>query len=245
MAVIPIWSRASSLSGNIGLVVDVPEVYRYAASLPHVVYTGGNLFTCSQDTQEKIKQVIQDEKLNRVVVAACSPRTHERLFQETMRGCGLNKYLFEMANIRDQDSWVHQKEPALATQKAKDLVRMAVARASLLKPLVERPLEVNQRGLVGGGGVAGLNAALSLARQGFEIIVIEKDKKLGGVARKIPRTIDGQDVQAYLDRLIREVQGSEKIQVLTEARAGAGHARPRSRRGQMGGRGHGAVRRLS
>ncbi len=104
-------------------------------------------FTCSQDTQEKIRKVIEENELNRVVVAACSPRTHEPLFQDTIRSIGLNKYLFEMANIRDQDSWVHQQEPAVATAKAKDLVRMAVGRASLLKPLIERPLEINQRGL--------------------------------------------------------------------------------------------------
>ncbi len=203
---------------NIGSVVDVKDVASYAATLPNVVYTGDNLFTCSQDTQEKIRQVIVEHKLNRVVVAACSPRTHEQLFQDTLKACGLNKYLFEMANVRDQDSWVHQKDPVHATEKAKDLVRMAAARAALLKPLVERPLAITQRGLVIGGGVAGLNVALSLARQGFETVLVESQKDLGGVARRINHTIDGVDVQDYLTRLIGEVQDHHNIQVLTEAR---------------------------
>ena len=202
---------------NIGAVVDVKEVTSYAKTLPNVVFADENLFTCSQDTQEKIRQVIAENNLNRVVVASCSPRTHEQLFQDTLKACGLNKYLFEMANIRDQDSWVHQKDPVKATEKAKDLVRMAAARAALLKPLIERPLEITQRGLVIGGGVAGLNAALSLARQGFETVLVESQKDLGGVARRINHTIDGLDVQDYLTRLIGEVQSHHKVQVLTEA----------------------------
>jgi len=128
---------------NIGSVVDVGEVTRYAATLPNVVYADENLFTCSQDTQERMKKVIQENRLNRLVVAACTPRTHEPLFQDTLKACGINKYLFEMANIRDQDSWVHQKDPVNATLKAKDLVRMAVGRAALLRPLIERRLEIN------------------------------------------------------------------------------------------------------
>lgn len=202
---------------NIASVVDVKELTSYATTLPNVVFAGENLFTCSQDTQERIKDVIKEHRLNRVVVAACSPRTHEPLFQETMKACGLNKYLFEMANIRDQDSWVHQKEPGPATEKARDLVRMAVARASLLKPLTERTLDVKQRGLVVGGGLAGLTAALSLAGQGFETVLVEKEKELGGMARRIQHTIDGEDVQARLAELVKEVQENEKIQVLTEA----------------------------
>lgn len=202
---------------NIGSVVNVKEVTAYAASLPGVVYTTDNLFTCSQDTQEKIRKAIVEEKLNRVVVAACSPRTHEKLFQETMKACGVNKYLFEMANIRDQDSWVHKAEPEVATQKAKDLIRMAAARASLLKPLVERPLEIKQRALVIGGGVAGLTSSLSLARQGFEVVLVEKEKELGGMARQVQHTIEGLDVQAWLERLVSEVRGNDKIQTLTES----------------------------
>ncbi|NTV42485.1 MAG: FAD-dependent oxidoreductase, partial [Syntrophobacteraceae bacterium] len=202
---------------NIGSVVDVKDVTRYATSLPHVVYTNENLFTCSQDTQEKIREVIKEQRLNRVVVAACSPRTHEQLFQDTLRACGVNKYLFEMANIRDQDSWVHQKDPIAATDKAKDLVRMAVARASLLKPLTEGSLEITPRALILGGGVAGLNAALNIARQGFEAVVVERDKELGGISRRVQHTIDGLDVQGYLADLANRVQSDPKIQVLTEA----------------------------
>ena len=139
----------------------------YAKTLPHVAYVEENLFTCSQDTQVNMAKVIEEHNLNRVVVAACTPITHEPLFRETLIDAGLNKYLFEMANIRNQDSWVHMKEHDKATDKAKDLVRMAVARASLLKPLVEKPLTINQRALVIGGGIAGLNAALNLGDQGI------------------------------------------------------------------------------
>jgi heterodisulfide reductase subunit A-like polyferredoxin len=203
---------------NIASVVNVQEVREYAASLPNVVYSTDYLFTCSQDSQEKVKQIIEENRLNRVVVAACSPRTHEPLFQETLKDCGLNKYLFEMANIRDQDSWVHQKEPRAATEKAKDLLRMAVARASLLKPLVEKSLTVNQRALVVGGGVAGMTAALGLARQGFETVIVEKNSDLGGMARNISHTIDGLNVSEYIEKLIAEVRKNGKIEVMTGAR---------------------------
>ncbi len=202
---------------NIGSVVDVPAVAEYAKSLPYVVYTGENLFSCSQDTQEAMKELIKEHRLNRMVVAACSPRTHEPLFRETLVDCGINKYLFDMANIRDQDSWVHQSDPGEATEKAKDLVRMAVARAAFLRPLKESLLEINQRALVVGGGVAGLNAALSIARQGFGAVVVEKNKELGGLARKVQHTIEGLDVQAYLDNLVKEVGSHENIQVFTDA----------------------------
>jgi heterodisulfide reductase subunit A-like polyferredoxin len=136
---------------NIGGVVDVPAVTAYSGQLPKVVFADQNLFSCSQDNQEKMKEIIEEHRLNRIVVASCSPRTHERLFQETLQACGLNKYLFEMANIRDQNSWVHGNEPLAATQTAKDLIRMAVARAGLLKPLREKKIKVNKRGLVIGG----------------------------------------------------------------------------------------------
>jgi len=202
---------------NISGVVDVPAVTEYASSLPHVVFSDQNLFTCSQDTQEKIKEAINENKLNRVVVASCSPRTHEPMFQETLQACGLNKYLFEMANIRDQDSWVHGDYPEAATKKAKDLVRMAVARAGLLKPLKEKSILVNKRALIIGGGVAGMNAALSLAKQGFEVIIVEKEAQLGGLARELTITIEGSDIQRYLLELAEEVTNHEKIQVLTES----------------------------
>jgi heterodisulfide reductase subunit A-like polyferredoxin len=202
---------------NIGGIINVPELVAYAKTLPHVVYTDENLFTCSQDTQVTMTKVIEEQKLNRVVVAACTPITHEALFRETMIDAGLNKYLFEMANIRNQDSWVHMKEPEKATEKAKDLLRMAVARASLLKPLMEKPLTINQRAVVIGGGVAGLSAALNLGDQGFETIVLEKEEQLGGNARNIHKTIEGLEVGPYLDDLVHKVKTHDKVQVLTGA----------------------------
>jgi heterodisulfide reductase subunit A-like polyferredoxin len=203
---------------NIGAVVDVPAVREYAAGLPNVVFSDENLFTCSQDTQEKIKEVIREERLNRVVVASCSPKTHAPMFMETLEACGLNKYLFEMANIRNHDSWVHANNPDLATEKAKDLVRAAIARATTLIPLHGKVIPINKRALVIGGGVAGMNAALNLARQGFESTIIEKASVLGGMARKLHRIIQGSDIRPYLEQLIEAVDDEEKIEVLTDAR---------------------------
>ena len=202
---------------NIGGIVDVPAVREYARTLPHVVHVEDNLFTCSQDTQVNMAEVIKEKGINRMVVAACTPHTHEELFRETLLEVGLNKYLFEMANIRNQNSWVHMNDREKATDKAKNLVRMSVARAALLEPLQEKKVEVNQRGLVIGGGVAGLNAALNLAQQGYEVIVVEKEKELGGMVRNLHHTIEGFDVGQYLDDLIEKVQTNDKIQVLTEA----------------------------
>jgi len=202
---------------NIAGVIDVPAVTEYAANLPHVALADENLFSCSQDTQEKIKEVIKENRLNRVVVASCSPRTHEPLFQETLQACGLNKYLFEMANIRDQDSWVHGNDPEAATTKAKDLVRMAVARAALLKPLAEKTIKINRRALVIGGGVAGMNAALGLADQDFEVVIVEKEPQLGGLSRQLTTTIEGEDIQRYLLELVERVTNHDKIQVLAES----------------------------
>jgi heterodisulfide reductase subunit A-like polyferredoxin len=202
---------------NIGGVVDVPAVAEYTSTLPRVVYVDQNLFTCSQDTQDKMKEVIKEENLNRVVVAACSPMTHEPLFQETMQSCGLNKYLFEMANIRNQNSWVHSEKAESATDKAKDLIRMAVARAGLLKPLNAKRISVNKRALVIGGGVAGMSAALGVADQGFEVVIVEKEAQLGGLARELTHTIGGDDIQDYIRGLVERVTRHEKIQVLTES----------------------------
>ncbi len=202
---------------NIGGVVDVPSVRAYAEGLPHVVYADENLFTCSQDTQDKIKEKILEHQLNRVVVASCSPKTHEPMFMETLEACGLNKYLFEMANIRNQDSWVHSQTKPEATTKAKDLVRMSVARAAALKPLREKVIPVQQRALVIGGGIAGMNAALGLGNQGFDVVLVEKEKQLGGLAARLHHTIEGADIRAYLQELIAGVQAHAKIEVLTEA----------------------------
>lgn len=202
---------------NIGGVVNVTEVKDYAATLPNVIFVDENLYTCSQDTQEKIKDKIAEYRLNRVVVASCSPRTHEPLFQETIQEQGLNKYLFEMANIRDQCSWVHQQQPEQATQKAKDLVRMAVAKARLARPLNMVSLKTTPSALVIGGGIAGMTAAQNLAEQGFEVHIIEKGMKLGGMAKNIHRTLDGGDVQIFLNELTEQVSANPLIRVYTKA----------------------------
>ena len=201
---------------NIGGIVNVPEVTEYASTLPHVVVADENLFTCSQDTQDRIKDRIEEFKLNRVVVASCSARTHEPLFQDTIREAGLNPYLFSMANIRDQDSWVHQFDKEGATKKAKDLVRMAVANATELSPLYRSTLPVIKKALIIGGGIAGMTAALNIAQQGFEAVLVEIEKELGGMGRKIHRTIQGDNIQKYVNDLIEKVTQNEKIEILTE-----------------------------
>jgi len=203
---------------NIGGFVDVPAVREYARTLPHVVHVEDNLFTCSQDTQVRMGEVIKEKGINRMVVAACTPLTHEALFRETLLDIGLNKYLFDMANIRNQDSWVHMNDREKATDKAKDLVRMAVARAALLKPLQEKKVEIKQSGLVVGGGIAGMNAALNLAQQGYDVTIVEKGMELGGLARLVSHTIEGLEVQPYIDRLIAEVNANERIRVFTNAK---------------------------
>ncbi len=198
---------------NIAGVVDVPAVTEYAASLPYVEYITNNLYSCSQDTQETIAQIIKEKGLNRVVVAACTPMTHEPLFQETLINAGLNKYLFEMCNIRNQDSWVHKESPDLATEKAKDLVRMAVSKVALMEPLEEAELDVNQTAMVLGGGISGMASARSLARQGYETHIIEKSSILGGQALNLYQTFDGGDVQKKLSKLVDEIKKDKKIHV--------------------------------
>jgi heterodisulfide reductase subunit A2 len=198
---------------NIGGVVDVPAVRNYATSLPYVVYVEDNLYTCSQDTQVKMSQVIKEKGINRVVVAACTPKTHEPLFQETLLNAGLNKYLFEMTNIRNQDSWVHSNDPGSATEKAMDLVRMAVAKAALLEPLKESELAMNPDALVLGGGVAGMTAAKNLADQGFRVHLVERDAELGGTARFLYKTWKGELIKDYLLNLVEEVEQDPLIHV--------------------------------
>jgi heterodisulfide reductase subunit A-like polyferredoxin len=201
---------------NIGGIADVPAVREYASTLPHVVHVEDNLFTCSQDTQDQMKGVIKEKSINRVVVASCSPRTHEPLFQETIRDAGLNQYLFEMANIRDQNTWVHMNDPEKATEKAKDLVRMAVAKAALVEPLQQIMLNVKQSVLVVGGGVAGMEAALGVAEQGYQAYLVEKTGELGGVARRLRATWKGEDVGSYVQNLIGQVQNHPMVQVFLE-----------------------------
>ena len=202
---------------NIGGIADVPAIAEYARSLPNVAYVEENLFTCSQDTQDKMVEVIKEQKLNRIVVAACTPRTHEPLFQETIRNAGLNPYLFEMANIRNQCTWVHSKEKDKATEKSKDLLRMAVARASLLDAIPELSVDVQKTALVIGGGVAGMTAALSLADQGFRATIVEKSSELGGAARELKKTWSGKDVQTFLSSLDERVQNHPDIDILLES----------------------------
>ncbi len=202
---------------NIGGVVRVPEVVEYAKSLPDVVYATDNLFTCSQDTAVSMAEAIKEHNLTRMVVASCSPRTHEPLFQENCEKAGLNRYLFEMANIRDQDSWVHMHEPDAATEKAKDLVRMAVSKARYLKPLKPGQLPVDKRALILGGGVAGITAALALAEQGFSSYLVEKENELGGNYRHLYRTLEGLDTRRHLEELLRRVAESSLITVFTGA----------------------------
>ena len=202
---------------NIGGVVDVPDVVEYVKTLPDVVYAEHNLYTCSADTQTIIKEKIEENQLNRVIVASCTPRTHEPLFQATIREVGLNKYLFEMVNIRDQCSWVHMHEPERATAKSKDLLRMSVAKASQLIPLQEQEITVINKGLIIGGGVSGMSAALNLASQGYEVFLIEKEEALGGLAKNIYRTLENDDTQEYLENLIKNVEDNQLIQVYKNA----------------------------
>ena len=202
---------------NIAGVVDVKELAEYAQTLPHVMLVENNLFTCSTDTQVLIAEKIKELNLNRIVVAACTPRTHEPLFQDTLREAGLNAYLLEMANIRNQNAWVHQKDPAFATLKAKDQVRMAVAKVSRDYPLERLSVDVVQKALVIGGGVAGMTTALELADQGYPTTLVEKSDKLGGNAWHVNKTWKCEDVRPWLGGLISRVDNHPQIQVLKNA----------------------------
>ena len=198
---------------NIGGVVDVPDVVEYAKTLPNVVYAEENLYTCSQDTQDHMRDMIDQHKLNRVIVSSCTPRTHEPLFQETIREAGLNRHLFEMANIRDQCSWIHKEQPEEATQKSKDLTRMAVAKIRLVEPLPKMPLPVTQRGLVIGGGAAGMSAALSIANQGYEVEIVERSEKLGGHLNNLHGNLEGQETKTLLESMKSAIDQNLRISV--------------------------------
>lgn len=202
---------------NIGRVVDVPSTVEYALTLPNVVYAQEQLFSCATNSAKEITDLAQEKGLNRVVIGACSPRTLEPLFRDTLREAGLNQYYCEMANIREHCSWVHSKQKEEATEKAKDIIRMSVARARYLEPLMEFDLPVNKAALVVGGGIAGMTCALSIANQGHEVHLIEKDSDLGGVARRLHTTLEGMDVNAYLNKVIREVYENPLIHVSHEA----------------------------
>jgi heterodisulfide reductase subunit A len=203
---------------NIGGVVNVPEVVEYAKTLPYVAYAENNLFTCSNDTQERIKEKIKEHNLNRVVVASCTPRTHEPLFRNTVREAGLNPYLFEMANIRDQCSWIHMHEPEKATEKSKELVRMTVAKSRLLEPLQKVSVSIIKSALVIGGGLSGMTSALELANQGFDAYLVEQEKELGGNLRRIHYLATGENTDDELKELIEKIKKAEKIHLYTEAK---------------------------
>jgi len=203
---------------NIGAYVDVPSLVKYAKTLPHVVYAEENLYTCSEDTQRNIIEKIKEYALNRIVVASCTPRTHETLFQVTIQEAGLNPHLLEMANIRDQCSWVHMDDPKGATRKSKDLIRMAVAKAAFLEPIPTVELDVTQKALVIGGGLAGMTTALTIADQGFEVYLVEREKELGGNLKNIFYTLGGQNVQTYMKNLIKKVENHPKIKVYKKSK---------------------------
>ncbi len=203
---------------NIAGVIDVEAVAEYAKGLPYVTHVERNLFTCSQDTQELIKKTIQEKNLNRIVVAACTPRTHEPLFKETLKASGLNENLFDMANIRNQASWVHAGEPDKATDKAKDLVRMSVAKVALLAPAPPLSVGVSQSALVVGGGMAGLTCAHGLAKMGYPVHLVEATGQLGGAARHLFQTWRGEPVEGRLDKLMRKVTSHPLITVHLNSR---------------------------
>ena len=201
---------------NIGGVVDVPKVVKYAKTLPGVAYAESNLYTCSSEGTRKITDKIKEHSLNRVVVASCTPRTHEPLFRETCEEAGLNKYLFEMANIREHCSWVHMREEKKATKKAKDIVRMAVAKARLLKPQEETEISVTPTTLIIGAGISGMLAALCLARQGFKVYLVEKEAEVGGMLRKLNKLYPtDDDASTLLNLAIRAVKANSNIDLHT------------------------------
>jgi heterodisulfide reductase subunit A len=198
---------------NIGGFLDVPGVAYYAQHLPGVVHAEDNLYTCSQDTIAHITETVNEKLLNRVVVASCTPHTHAPLFQDSLRSAGLNPALFEMANIRNQCSWVHSNDYSSATNKAKDLVRMAIGRAGTLEPLHTSEVELEHSALIVGGGAAGMSAALAIAEAGFSVHLVEREPTLGGNLRRVYSSNNGQDPQAFLRHLVEKVTSNPNIQV--------------------------------
>jgi len=201
---------------NIASTVEVEKVVDAVRDLPGVVYATNTLYACSQDSQEMLKKIVKEMDLNRVVVASCTPRTHEPLFQETIRDAGLNKYLFDLADIREQCSWCHMGQKEDATKKAIHIVKMSIAKARLLEPLRTNTVGVTPAAMVIGGGIAGMTAALSLADQGFHVSLIEKEKELGGLLKNLYRTLEGDDVREFLKARIEHVLAHERIKVYTD-----------------------------
>jgi heterodisulfide reductase subunit A len=202
---------------NIGGTVDVTAVVDALRKEPDVAYAEENVYTCAQDSLRKIQDKIKEHRLNRVIVASCTPRTHAPLFQKTIQGAGLNAYLFDMANLREQCSWVHMREKGAATEKAKVLVRMAVAKARLLEPLYRQRIGINRSALVIGGGISGMTAALEMAAQGFPVTLVEKETRLGGLGNRIHHTLEGEDLQGHLKNLEARLLADKRITVLTGA----------------------------
>ncbi|MBN1178358.1 MAG: CoB--CoM heterodisulfide reductase iron-sulfur subunit A family protein [Anaerolineae bacterium] len=201
---------------NIAGYVDVAAVTAYARTLPGVVFAQDNMYTCSDGGLTEIKTAIKTHALERVVVAACTPRTHEPLFRDACREAGLNPYLFEFVNIRDQCSWVHRLEPEAATQKAKDLVRMGVAKARLLQPLEEQEMPVEPVALIVGGGMIGMTAAVNLASRGFQVKLVEREPELGGMMLRLDKLYPTQDdAQPLIQQRVAEVRRSKTIEVFT------------------------------
>ena len=198
---------------NIGGVLNMNDLVDFTKDLENVVYVEDKLYSCSQDSQEGIKEAILENGLNRVVVAACTPRTHESLFQETMKEVGLNPYLMEFASIRDQCSWVHMKEKDRATEKAKLLIHMAVNRAKFLQPLYKKRIDISKEVLVIGGGIAGMNCSLNLADQGYKVHLIEKSGELGGMIKNIKVPLNGAYPELFLKKIVYRVEGNKKIHV--------------------------------
>jgi len=198
---------------NIAAVIDVKSVVDYVKKIPGVVHAEDTLYTCSQDSQKIIKETIIEKKLNRLIVASCTPRTHESLFQETLREAGLNKYLFEMADIREQCSWVHQQEPEKATEKAIDLIRGSIGKSHLLEPIHFKTVGITKAALVIGGGLTGMTTSISLAKQGIEVFLVERNDYLGGELIHIDRSLEGDNLQVRLSDAIKEVELEDNITV--------------------------------
>ena len=202
---------------NIAGVVGMKEVAEYIRALPSVSYVEENLHTCSTEGIDSIQEAVKEQRLERVVVASCTPRTHEPLFKKACEDAGLNPYLFQMVNIREHDSWIH-KDPKVATEKAKFLVQMGVAKARFLEPETEPEIDIIPASLVVGGGVSGLSAALSVAKQGFDVYLVEKEAELGGVVRDLYKVYPtGDEAKEFIEPLIAAVENHERIKVFTSS----------------------------
>ncbi len=204
---------------NIASVVDVKKVTEYAKTLPNVAFADDSVYACADDSQGMIKDIIKEHQLNRVIIASCTPRTHEPIFRDTLRDAGLNPYLLEMANIRDQCSWVHSDDHEAATEKSMQLVKMTIGRTANLVSLKDSKVPVKPGALVIGGGIAGMSAALALSSQGFPVHLVEKTDQLGGLMHHLHKTVEGDDIQAYLKNTIEQVIAEPKINVYLHAQA--------------------------